>query len=316
MNRAAQVWPRISVEVPSASAQLVEAALLAAGSLGNIIEDDQTRAVPEQAYRRTGKSKIIATFDDFADIQELVEGTLGEYFGSLSDPPNFSLAWDELVEEDWDAKFKASWKSVDLGCGVYIVPSWERENFVAPEDTKSIIYLDPGMAFGTGHHETTKLCAKSLVTAFTQNSFLQKDNKIKVLDVGTGTAILAILSAHLGAQEVIGTEICEEAVVVATENIAANMLSEKISVYLQEPDHFGQIFDLVVANILAQPLIKLAPQIQAALKSSGMLVLSGVLSTQAAEVQQAYEDLDMQHQETLHDGEWVALIFKATDFKA
>lgn len=306
MKRAPKVWPRITIEIASEAAELVEAALLEAGSLGNVTEDDETRAIPEHSYENTGISKISATFEDGSEIRAQVESLVGDYLSTLTPCPDFSLSWDTLLEENWDAIFKASWKSLDLGCGVFIVPSWEKDNFTRPADAKAVIYLDPGMAFGTGHHETTTLCAQALVSHFEKAN---PNYQPKVLDVGTGTAILAIVAAQLGAIHVTGTEICDDALVAAEENAAGNNLADRISIYNNEPHSFGAVFDLVVANILAQPLIELAPQILAAMKPQATLILSGILATQAAGVQAAYEKLGLKHRQTNHKGDWVVIIF-------
>jgi len=296
-------WPRITIEVASEVAEIIEEALLEAGSLGTVTEDDETRAVPGLAYQNTGITKLVAAFEESPETQQLVEKTIDRYLKTMNIEPSLSMHWDILAEEDWDAKFKAAWKSLDLGCGVFIVPSWERDKFVAPADVKAVIYLDPGMAFGTGHHETTTLCAQALVEAVSQK------NALKVLDVGTGTAILAILAAILGAEQVVGTDICEDALVVAQENIEINKVSHQIAVYNKNPDEFGAIFDVVVANIMAHPLIDLAPQITAALKTPATLILSGILAPQADAVRRAYESLGLQHQHTVQQGEWVAISF-------
>lgn len=306
MKRAPKIWPRVTIEIVTEAAELVEAALMEAGSLGNVTEDDETREIPEKTYEKTGISVISATFENADDIQHVVEATLARFLTAMGQVPEFSLNWDLLIEEDWDANFKASWKSLELGAGIHIVPSWEKAHFKRPEAAQVVVYLDPGMAFGTGHHETTSLCAQALVELWQK---ADAHYAPQVLDVGTGTAILAIIAAQLGANQVIGTEICDDAMAAAQENVEANNLSHKISVHKNEPDAFGRVFDLVVANILAQPLIELSPQIAAAMKERGQLILSGILATQALAVTNAYENCGLMHEKTETKGDWVAISF-------
>lgn len=290
-------WLRAILDMPEAYSEVVQAMLFELGAHGVEVEDDETRAVPEKPFMPTGRATVIATLDDTpqlrAHIQELVQ-------------EGMQVRFETLEPQDWDAQFKASWKVLDLGKGVFVVPSWEKERFRAENPDALTLYLDPGMAFGTGHHETTALCTQALVDVLHG----QTDNHLSILDVGTGTGILAILAAKLCPKaSLMATDIDEEALAIAQENAEGNGLTGRIVFRNQSLDALGKKFDVVVANILANPLIEMASAITGALAPKGTLLLSGILASQAESVITAYQAAGCQHLQTRQQGDWVCLVF-------
>jgi ribosomal protein L11 methyltransferase len=182
------------------------------------------------------------------------------------------VRWDVQEEEtkDWLAEWKKGFTAFQLVGDFWVVPSW----LPVPAEAKEVIKIDPGMAFGTGTHGTTKM-ASYFVHKLT--SSLPKDELFSMIDVGTGTAILAMLAKKLGMYQVVGIEIDPEARRVAKENIALNDLGEiKISDQLLE--EVKQQFDFVVANIIDGVLIQIKSQLLRVLKPGGQMFLTGILT--------------------------------------
>ncbi len=190
-----------------------------------------------------------------------------------------------LPDEDWRNSYKAHFKAWQCG-RLHWVPVWERETYTLGDDDVAI-WLDPGMAFGTGNHETTRLCCERLVEwAKTAKA------DAKVIDAGCGSGILAISAARLGFREVLGFDNDAEAVQISGENAALNGLADAVSFY--EGDLItgfeGEQRDLVLANILGHILMQYVPELLAAVAPGGTLVLSGILAEEGAQVQAAFAD--------------------------
>ncbi len=187
----------------------------------------------------------------------------------------------EVANEDWVRLTQAQFDPIQIAERIWIVPSWHKENpdvLDAQEQDKNIfIELDPGLAFGTGSHPTTHLCSEWLA----QSSYHGQ----RVLDYGAGSGILAIIAKKLGAQEVLGVDIDAQAVEAAKYNAQINQVD--INFMLPDALESGQ-FDVVLANILSNPLKLLAPMLSSRVQEGGHLVLSGVLERQAEEVIAAY----------------------------
>ncbi|MCQ9328070.1 50S ribosomal protein L11 methyltransferase [Pelistega suis] len=187
----------------------------------------------------------------------------------------------EVANEDWVRLTQSQFDPIQIADRIWIVPSWHKENpdvLKANEDNHNIfIELDPGLAFGTGSHPTTHLCAEWLARNVQAG--------LDILDYGHGSGILAIIAKKLGAKRVLGVDIDEQAVVTGHYNAQVNNV--EIDFMLPDALADGQ-FDIVVANILSNPLKVLAPMLASRVKTGGHLVLSGVLERQAEEVAQAY----------------------------
>lgn len=191
--------------------------------------------------------------------------------------------WRELPEREWRDSYKAHFKAWRFG-SLHWVPLWEREKFVLPAGDK-VLWLDPGLAFGTGNHETTRLCVERLVD-WAKTADLQAS----VIDAGCGSGILALSAAKLGFVNVAGFDNDPEAVRVSEENAALNGLAGAVEFY--EGDLSSGLAnrqaDFVMANILGHVLIAFAPQLVAAVAPGGTLVLSGILARENAEVRAAF----------------------------
>ncbi len=292
-----ETWRQLSITVAEEFSADVQALLLAEGALGLEVVDDETRAVPEKPFVARHVAEIVATFSSgkspFVPLFQR-----GEVI---------SYRWGEIADQGWEDRFRAEWKAFSLGEGIWIVPSWEQAQFSMPSDATVVLYLDPGLAFGTGHHETTALCGRGLVHAVRNYG---RPEALRVLDVGTGTGILAFIALKLGVKDVVGTDIDHKALEVAMENAKVNLCDDRFQVTDAQPDYAGQVFDIVVANILSQPLIDMAAQIKGALKPKGRLLLSGILRDQAEGVRRAYQAQGLLHLQTEEENGWVLISFQ------
>jgi ribosomal protein L11 methyltransferase len=208
-----------------------------------------------------------------------------------------------IAEEDWASSWKRFFFPHRVGKRLVIVPSWRRR---ARQPDDLVIRLDPGMAFGTGLHPTTRMCLALLEEHVTPGD--------RVLDFGCGSAILSIASALLGAQRIEAYDVDPIAVEVAQENARRNKVLRKIHVHkgTVEPGVPvpGAPFDVIAANINAFILKNAVDGLAAAIKPGGPAILSGILETGAAEVQSTYEAAGWQHVETRAEGDWVAMVVR------
>lgn len=208
----------------------------------------------------------------------------------------------DLVEEvvpdvDWSSHWKSHFTPMAFG-PLWVVPSW----LEPPAHAEHVLRIDPSMAFGTGLHATTALCLDRIVELSPVGS---------VLDVGTGTGILAMGALRLGSQHVVGTDNDPDALAVARENAALNGLEDRLVLSGDPLERIPGRFDLVVANILAEPLIEMAPALTARVAPGGRALLSGVLATQADRVAAAYVAAGLKAPAVAPREEWVRIELEA-----
>jgi ribosomal protein L11 methyltransferase len=212
------------------------------------------------------------------------------------------ISLSEVPDEDWSRKWKEHFKSLPVGGRFLVSPTWEAE----PRDPERlIIRIDPGRAFGTGHHETTRLCLEWLEGC----GLLPSSLPVSLLDVGTGSGILAIGAAMLGFGQITAVDNDPEAIETATENVELNGLSGKIRLLCATAEEIEGQFDAVVSNIESGPLIRMAEAMASRVRDGGCLALSGILDEQADEVCTEYEKRGFAPAGRKAAGEWVLLAF-------
>ncbi len=217
------------------------------------------------------------------------------------------LKWnctEKVFEEyDWHGAWKKDLKTINISGLFTVKPTWKSE---PANVNKYIINIDPGMAFGTGSHETTRLCLKSLAHILdTDGKKALKD----VLDVGTGTGILAIGAALAGGKNIIATDIDPVAVKVARENCKLNKV--KVSLTTKELGKVSGTFNIVFANILAGELMRLSSDLTKKVKKGGYLTLSGILNTEVSEVMEHFlYKKEFEKYKKYKQGEWSAIVLK------
>jgi ribosomal protein L11 methyltransferase len=203
-----------------------------------------------------------------------------------------------VQDEDWAEAWKAYFRPIRVGRSLVIKPSWE---MLAPGEGDRVIELDPGMAFGTGAHPTTQLCLALLEQRMTPGD--------RVLDLGTGSGILGLAAARLGAREVLALDLDPVAVAAARENVAANGLAGDVRVEEGGVEAAaGSPYDLVVANILADVIRDLAPALAGRVRPGGRIIASGIIAGRAGEVAAALLAAGFNLEEERAQEEWRALV--------
>jgi len=247
---------------------------------------------------------VKAYFPEDRNIKELVELVKEKliFISEYLDIGEGYIGFAELDEHDWANEWKKYYKPDHITDKIVIKPTWERYDRKADE---IVIELDPGMAFGTGTHETTRMCAQLL------SKYVAKGDR--VIDVGCGTGILSIISAKLGAEHVTAVDIDSVAVKVAKENCGINQVDDIIDVsagVLTDIDIKDERADIIAANIIANVIIDIAEAVPRYIKKDGYFITSGIIRERKQEVIDAYISRNFALEETLETGEWVAMAFK------
>lgn len=303
-------WTEIVIEAARHHAEALSDALMDAGALSVSVEDaDEGTDAEKPLFGEPGmepgqaaweRSRIVALADADADHAAIIAAAV--------DASGLDLTSDKLIyslrpvaEQDWVRLTQAQFDPIHIGKNIWVVPSWH----AAPDPDALVLELDPGLAFGTGSHPTTRLCMEWLEA--------HPPHRLSVLDYGCGSGILAMVAEKLGASEVIGVDIDPQAIESARYNSERN----RCNIAFHLPEQFAgaphdPLFDVVVANILSSPLKLMAPMLAGRVAPGGSLVLSGILARQADEVAAAYApflDLTMWSE---REG-WVALSGKRKD---
>ena len=269
-------WLQVRLAITPEQAETYEDALLEVGAVSVTFMDAEDQPIFEPDLGTTplwSHTHLLALFEAdtdadavFAHLQLLTGAELPERHAEV------------IADQDWERSWMDNFQPMRFGQRLWIVPSWH----AAPEPDAVNLLLDPGLAFGTGTHPTTALCLEWL-----DGQDLQDCN---VLDFGCGSGILAIAALLLGAKQAVGTDIDYQAIEASRDNAERNGIdASRFPLYLPEQLSAEQA-DVVVANILAGPLVALAPQITSLVKPGGRLALSGILAEQGEDVAAAYAD--------------------------
>lgn len=286
-----KVWHALELEINRHAEAAIAAQLWASGTTGIEISEDSPEIITLRAW-----------FDakqDESEMREQIERALSSSRIALTSLRSVKAL--EVADQDWLAEWKKGYEPVEIGTRLLIAPSWKRAD-VAGTD-RIVIEIDPGMAFGTGTHETTRGCLEMLEKHWQGGS---------LLDVGTGTGILAIAAVKLRpGSRVIGFDVDPEAITVAEENATINGVESKLTFEVDRISSFhGQDFDVVVANLTADVLIPLAHELAEVARDGGVLIASGILIEQKDDVISAFADAGFVPVEEKPDGEWVTLTLK------
>ncbi|TWI56394.1 [LSU ribosomal protein L11P]-lysine N-methyltransferase [Halalkalibacter nanhaiisediminis] len=230
------------------------------------------------------------------EIKEAINGLLMYDF----DLGHQKIQLTEVDEEDWATAWKKYYKPVKVSNSITITPTWEE---YTPTEEETIIELDPGMAFGTGTHPTTVLCIQALDKVL--------EGGEEVMDVGTGSGVLSIAAAKLGAKSVLALDLDYVAVESASQNVRLNKVDDIVTV--QQNDLLKGIegsYDVVVANILAEVIIQFVQDAAAVLKPNGTYITSGIIKRKKQEVRDALTAGGFMIEEVVEMDDWVAFIAK------
>ncbi len=299
-------WKSFTVETRRDAVDAVSHFFLAHGSLGMAYDErlfPQEGGPAEGAPEPEGPTKLTAYFPWEADLHEIKKDflaflpVLADSFGS--DTGSFVSA-AEITDYGWAEKWKEHFVPRKVGKRLVVRPSWEPYD---PAPGEVVLTIDPGQAFGTGTHETTRLCLQ-----FIEELFETGPAPVRTLDVGTGTGILGIAAVKLGAACALGIDTDPKAVEVAGENARINGVGDRFrATFLPLADETGS-YDLVVANIIAEILIDLKKEVLARCEPGGTLVLSGILADKADWVAQEYASEGATVVAKRTDGQWAALL--------
>lgn len=295
-------WIEIIIEVARDHAESLSDALMEAGALSVSVEDaDEGTDAERPLFGEPGmepdenawdRSRVVALVDTDTNHAAIVAEAAAAI--ALAEVPAYTLR--SVADQDWVRLTQSQFEPIHIGKNIWVVPSWH----AIPDANALVLELDPGLAFGTGSHPTTRLCMEWL------EAHAPKDSS--VLDYGCGSGILAMVAEKLGAKAVIGVDIDPQAIESARFNAERNRCNIEFSL----PKEFGNAhpatekFDVVVANILSSPLKLMAPMLSGRVAAGGALILSGVLARQAEEVAAAYAPFITLTVWAEHEG-WVAL---------
>jgi len=285
-------WLQVRLAITPEQAETFEDALLEVGAVSVTFMDAEDQPIFEPDLGTTplwSHTHLLALFEADTDETALIAHLQLLCGGSL---PEHHV--ERIEDQDWERSWMDNFQPMRFGQRLWIVPSWHD----APEPEAVNLLLDPGLAFGTGTHPTTALCLEWLDG--------QTLDGCTVLDFGCGSGILAIAALLLGAPQALGTDIDPQALEASRDNASRNGIDPaRFPVYLPA-ELPQQPVEVVVANILAGPLVSLAPQITALVKAGGRLALSGILAEQAEEVRAAYADAFELDPTAIKDG-WVRI---------
>jgi ribosomal protein L11 methyltransferase len=289
-DRSARIWYALDAEIESAAREAVEYALMEAGALGTETNDPTGELVKVTGYfeQLPNRESVRTQLADALRIYDLPSASVRD------------MNVREVADEDWLGEWKKNWQPVVVG-RLIIAPPWSD---VVVGGDRIVIRIEPGMAFGTGTHETTRLCLKTIMRFFKGASFL---------DVGTGTGILAIAAAKLFPEvRIAACDTDPEAIEIARENARLNGVARRIDFQVGSVDESGRdpaiaSADFVCANLTADVISSSLPALIGA--SCGRLVLSGILDSQVdAIVDQLNELGNSGNLVMMQDGEWVAIV--------
>lgn len=250
-----------------------------------------------------GSSAVVKGYfcenEDIDKIVKYIEGKLNELKEVGIEIGDARVITAPVYEEDWSTAWKKYYKPIRLGKRILIKPIWE-ECEIKEDDI--LIELDPGMAFGTGTHETTMMCIESL------EKYVKEDQRI--FDIGTGSGILAISAAKLGAKEVIGVDLDEVAVTAARENVSFNNVNNIEIKHGNLVDVLTGKADVIVANIIADVIIGLSKDIRKFMAEDGVFIASGIIRDRKEDVLSAMKAENLEIIEVKEMGEWVCIVTK------
>jgi ribosomal protein L11 methyltransferase len=309
-------WIEITIKTTTEAVEAVTSILYEQGVGGVAIEDPNdflfekkdTLAwdyIDEDLYKKSGYEGVIIKAylsqekNVITSIEEITQkmGMLKEYGINIGEG---SVSLIEVDEDDWAHSWKAYYKPAKIGEKIVVKPTWEEYE---KSNNDIVIELDPGMAFGTGTHETTSMCIVELEKYVKPNSV--------VFDIGCGSGILSIAAAKLGAQKVLGVDLDEVAVKVSEENVRENNVSDIVEIkYGNLMDVVSNKADIVVANIMADIIKILAKDVKNFLKEDGVFISSGIILDKIEEVKNSLIENEFEIIDVTTQGEWSAIVSK------
>jgi ribosomal protein L11 methyltransferase len=281
-----KIWHLLTLRILPEAEEFAGFLLFESGSTGLVTLGEGPEGLQLGAY-----------FDSGANPEEIARDLEAGFARAGMSDALLSISPSEVEEQDWMQKWKEGFEAIDIGSRLVVAPSWK----LPRAGDRAIIQIDPGMAFGTGTHETTRLCLEAIEAHWAGGS---------MIDVGTGTGILAIAAALLAEDSrIVAIDIDPLAVEVARENLRINGVAERIEIHEGQPADFSsRPFNFVVANLTAEVIIALMDDLVACLQPRGLMILSGILTTLRPEVEAAAALAGLKIMERGEAGEWAMLV--------
>lgn len=277
-------WQQLHLQCPQSAVELAEALFYESGAVSILLEDagDEPLFEPLPGEEPLWSQVILTAIFDTNSDDSLAGMDFESLAASIAAEVQASRFWlTRLDDKDWTREWMSHYKPIQCADNLWIVPEW-----LSPPDKTAInIILDPGLAFGTGYHATTRLCLDWLAKQDLADKL--------VIDYGCGSGVLGVAALLLGARQVLAVDIDPQAILATRQNAELNGVADKLIAFL--PEEFNQyrsthdeLADTITANILAKPLIHFAPTFQQLLKPHGSIVLAGLIQSQTQEVEDAY----------------------------
>ena len=301
-SKSAKSWLKVTIDTPREGAEPIAAFITALTGSG-VEYAEQPGATSSPVHEKI--IGYIVNDQNRPAREKLLRDFLTNISASLPDlgAASITLHTEIIEDEDWNKVWKQHFKPLQMTPRLVIKPTWEPYE---PHSDEAVIEMDPGMAFGTGHHASTQLALECIESLFFSAGTLPKS----VLDVGTGTGILGMACAKFGAKKIVAIDNDQDAVQIAAENVANNGLADIMVVSNQDLSSVAGPFDLIVANITHDILKSLAPHITRLLATSGSLILSGLLRGEQQEsIRATYEHHHLILTQTKTLEEWASLLF-------
>ena len=290
-----KTWIEVRVEVPSALVEAVANFLIESGSPG-VVQEKVT------GKSGTGKERVVAYFHTPRSFP-VQRKRIRKYLSSLAPPAgSWSFRCRALREEKWAEAWKVNFKPLRVTPKMVVKPPWEKYSRKAGE---MVIEIDPGMAFGTGTHSTTRMCLQALEVLIPSSV-----HPPSVLDFGTGSGILAIAAQKLGAKEIVAVDFDPAAIRNARKNAIANRLQGRIDFRVGSGQSLRGRFGIVVANLLPQELLHAADFLARRVSPAGYLVLSGILKKQEKEIASTFAEKGLKIHVSKAGRGWICMVLK------
>jgi ribosomal protein L11 methyltransferase len=306
VEKEREKWLRIEISAPAELMDALGNFLTETGAQGvfqETLEPQSPGDFPESPSSETINAYFpqdVRTGKRLAAVQKYLE-SLSEIFSDLMRP---SLKTQTISDPDWGEQWKKYFKPIRVSNSIIVKPTWER---YSPSSRDIVIEIDPGMAFGTGQHASTRMCIEAL------EDIILKDRTMKgwkVLDVGCGTGILGITAARLGAEEVICLDIDKKAVAIARENAAINHVEDRLRIVNQDASAFNEPRNLIIANLTAKLLLKLFPHLTQLLLSEGYLIISGIIEQDAKAIEENFSAAQLTPGKVITEKEWLCYVLR------
>lgn len=299
-------WLKIEI---AASAELMDA-------LGNFLTETGAQGVfqetleppfPEDFPEAQACETIKAYFPQDVRSEKRI-AAIQKYLKSLteifSDFPAPVLKTEIISDPDWGEQWKKYFKPLRVSSNIIVKPTWER---YTPSSRDIVIEIDPGMAFGTGQHASTRMCIEAL------EDIIMKDRSVqdwRVLDVGCGTGILGITAARLGAKDVICLDIDKKATEIARENAAINLVSDRLHIVSKDAAAITETRNLIIANLTSKLLLKLRHHLTQLLEPEGYMIISGIIEQDAQEIEENFSAAPLIQNRVITEKEWVCYVLR------